>query len=907
MEVCGWGGLPRAAFAQDRDAVTTPCASCQAFSLAPGAVAALPDHLAGARVLIRIAPGTPRAEWTAALGTVTDRGGIAGLHVTGVPGPGDPALDAGAAILLMDAPDDDPDRAAFDLKRALTTARGRDAQTRLVLAAAPATLAALRERGLGSYLDAFLPVTPAIALADDLLVPLAAGGLRVWRLPDGVTAARDLLRLAAALQDWLPGGLVPVAGRALRCGADRSLPVLLNPQTLDLVAMSRECPLSAAVSSDIPGARAERLEIGAVSLFRVRVDGGDRFAAGVDVAAARRLTIEEIIARHQAAAARQRAQVQTSIAEGSLTLTFEAPGFVAPITITSQTTIFEDRRPTQGPGTKGPGTQGPATQGPPDQGRVELRQRDIRVNGVLLTARGGVPRLPIIEPERAAAPPLAITLSDVYRYRLAGRERSNGRDCYVVSFQPRDRGAPLHEGRAWIDAVTFGMVRVSAAQTGLRGPITASEQVDDFTGDGAGGWRLARSSVRQTYEGASVRTPIHRLVIIDRVEVNPADFESRRAAAYASSDVMLRDTPQGYRYLTAAGTSQKAENGTASAPAVERVVAGRADQIRTLAFGVIVDPNITRPLPFAGLSYVDFNLFGTGTQFSGFFGGSYGQLAFSAPSIRGSRWQLAGRAFGIATSYNDRAFEGGREQYTLDIRQRPAQAAVWVLRPLTPRSALRLEYDWDYTKFDRADVTDAAFAVPRNQSAHALRIGLDVQRAGWQGALWGSHAGRVGWRRWGLPGAAGYDPRHGAYQRFGATLLRSQALSPRVTTRIEAAVMGGRNLDRFSRFAFGTFDNRLHGYPSALVRYDRGAVLRTAVAWTAARVLRLDLFADTAQVRDPGFGPGLRNYTGFGAAVEAPAPFGTLLALEWGFGLQGVNSSGGRGTHVVRISGYKVF
>jgi hypothetical protein len=137
--------------------------------------------------------------------------------------------------------------------------------------------------------------------------------------------------------------------------------------------------------------------------------------------------------------------------------------------------------------------------------------------------------------------------------------------------------------------------------------------------------------------------------------------------------------------------------------------------------------------------------------------------------------------------------------------------------------------------------------------------------------------------------------------------LRSQALSKRVTTRIEGAVMGGRDLDRFSRFAFGTFDNRLHGYPSALVRYDRGAVLRTAVAWSAAKVLRLDGFADTAEVHDPGFGPGLRNYTGFGAAVEAPAPFGTLVAVEWGFGLQGVNTTGGRGTHVVRISGYKVF
>jgi len=119
--------------------------------------------------------------------------------------------------------------------------------------------------------------------------------------------------------------------------------------------------------------------------------------------------------------------------------------------------------------------------------------------------------------------------------------------------------------------------------------------------------------------------------------------------------------------------------------------------------------------------------------------------------------------------------------------------------------------------------------------------------------------------------------------------------------------MAGSDLDRFSRFAFGTFDNRLRGYPAALVRYDRGAVLRTAVAWSVARVLRLDGFFDTAQVHDPGFGRGLRNYTGFGAAVEAPAPFGTLLAAEWGFGVQGVNASGRRGTHVVRISGYKVF
>jgi hypothetical protein len=119
--------------------------------------------------------------------------------------------------------------------------------------------------------------------------------------------------------------------------------------------------------------------------------------------------------------------------------------------------------------------------------------------------------------------------------------------------------------------------------------------------------------------------------------------------------------------------------------------------------------------------------------------------------------------------------------------------------------------------------------------------------------------------------------------------------------------MGGDHLDRFSRYAFGTFDNRLHGYPSALIRYDHGGVLRTAVAWAAAKAVRIDGFVDTAAVHDPSFSHGLRNYTGIGAALEAPAPFRTLLAVEWGYGLRGVNTDGSLGTHVVRLTGYKVF
>jgi hypothetical protein len=628
-----------------------------------------------------------------------------------------------------------------------------------------------------------------------------------------------------------------------------------------------------------PAAGVERLTLATGdAILRVTVrDAQDRFAEGVQVVGSRPLTVQEIVARHQAAAARQAAAVHELISSGTLTLSFEAPGFPAPVTITSQAVIYASGD------------------------RVELEQRAVRVNGLELKG-GGVPRLPIIEPERVASPPLTITLTGLYRYALAGRETIDGTPCYVVTFEPEAAGGvSLFRGRAWIAMDSFAMVKVAGTQTGLRGPIVASEQVDRFREARPAIWLLARSDVRQTYEGAAHRTPIHRVLSIASQEINPADFSARRQAAYASPSVMLRETPQGYRYLRKDRTAEPP--GSEAAPAT----AGRADRVRTLAAGVIIDPNISVPLPFAGISYVDFDLFGTGTQLNAFFGGTYGQLAFSMPSVGGSRWQFAGRAFGIASSYNDRAFIGGREQYDQDIRQRPAQASIWLLRPLTNRISLRIGYDLDYTHFGAGEATAPAFGVPAHQVVHAARVALEAQRSGWNGSAWWSPARRSGWRAWGTPGSGEYDPAQRDFQRYGVSLARSAVLTPRLAGRIETAWMSGRDLDRFSRYSFGTFDNRLRGYPSALIRYDRGGVVRTALAWGTSGFLRVDGFVDSAAVHDPGFGRGLRNYTGVGAAVEVPAPFGTLLAVEWGYGIRGVNGDGSLGTHVVRVSGFKVF
>ncbi|HET7617030.1 MAG TPA: hypothetical protein VFK20_00870 [Vicinamibacterales bacterium] len=873
-----------------------PCAACAVLVLSPAQAGDAPERLDGLRLLLRVEASAPASEWADAFQSLRRRGGRVGFDVVGVPDSSSPLLTAGGDALVLEPGHGDPDTIALALQRAFVQARGASTATTLVLAGGPDVIDALNARGLDAYVDAYLtlgdgrdrdaglrhPVwraTPlpsgGIARLENVNAILISGGntrddVHAWSVPEDPAMARRVMGAAAALQSWFPHELVPIGDGALTC-AGTALPTFLNPRTLDRVAIVSGCQTSARIETAAATKDVDRIEIGGVQLARVRSEAG--VAETTDVRGARALTVEEIVARHQAQAARQTSAIQSSIAAGTLTLTFEAPGFSAPITVTSRTTVFAGRDAT------------------------DVLQEDVRVNGAAYRA-SGIPRLPIIEPERVAQLPLAIALSGAYRYRLAGRQTVDDRSCYVVAFTPGDGRRSGFAGRAWIDTATFAIVRLSAVQTGLSGPITASEQTDDYRPTDDGWWLLARSDVRQTYEGAGFRTPIHRLLIVDRQEVNPADYEVRRGEAYASGAIMLRDTPDGYRYL------QRTGDATAS-PSTARVVGDRAARVRTVLFGVLRDPNISEPLPFAGLSYVDFDLFGTGTQFTGVLAGSYAQAAFSSPSLFGTRWRAGGRAFAIAVPYNDRLFDDGREQYDQNVRQRPAEASVWIVRPLGSRVSLRAGYAFSFTQYRAADTTSPAFLVPADQIVHAMRIGVDVERAGWQLSAWWAPARRSGWRAWGFdPG----DRAHGAtFQRYGADARRSMAWSPRLATRLEASWMSGRDLDRFSRYTFGTFDNPLRGYPSALVRYDRGAVARGAIAWAAGRSIRLDGFVDTALVHDPGFGRGYRSFTGVGSGLEMPAPFGLLVAAEWGHGFQGVGTTGRRGTNVLRLTAYKIF
>ena len=474
---------------------------------------------------------------------------------------------------------------------------------------------------------------------------------------------------------------------------------------------------------------------------------------------------------------------------------------------------------------------------------VEIEQQDIRVNG-LAFGGGRVPRLPIIEPERVASVPLAIELTDVYRYALAGTQTMEGTLCYVVRFAPAAGGRTLFRGTAWIAADDFGLVKVAATQVGLRGPIVSSDQVDTFARvDGV--WLLRESRVNQIYEGAAHRTPIERVMTLDRTDADPVNFESRRASVYASPNVMVRDTPQGYRYLRRGDPDERREPLAVPAIALERP----ATRVRTVALGMIADPNISHPLPFACLSYVDFDLLGTGTQFNGFFGGR--SARWRSPCLRSRA--AAGRSPG-ARSQSHRPSTIVRSMEALSGTKRTSGSVPRRLRcgRCAADAALTLRVAYDSNTFTTARRHHRT-GVRRAGVSRSTRRASRSKGSGMDGPL-----ARGGHRPSASAGGCGETPRRP---------LRSRASRLPALWRVAGALHGrdaGARRARRDRLARRPpprsiqplFVRRVRQSPARLSRRAhplRSRRDRPRRDWVvAAARLRIDGFADAAFVRDPG-------------------------------------------------------
>ena len=587
------------------------------------------------------------------------------------------------------------------------------------------------------------------------------------------------------------------------------------------------------------------------------------------VAGDRTMPVEEILRRLQAREDAQRRAIESWEAVNATHLRFQSGTGVATVEATFEGPYFQHR--------------GEA---------ADWAWEEFYVNGVRWRGKR-IPEIPLIQPEKAVALPLEILFGRDYAYRLRGTAEVDGRDCWVVDFEPVPgadvEAGNLYQGTVWIDRALYRRVRTRALQLGLEGEVISNEETQIYTpvdADGEpAGWEEAafvlplRVVAQQVFSLLNGSTAVEKETVLSAVRLNPPDFEERRRAMLASETTMVRDTETGLRYLVA-----DEETG-------ERIVQEGYDQDRLfLAGGVFYDDSLDYPLPLGGVNYFSFDFRGTGAQANVFFAGLLLNGTLSDPDFFGTRFDAGVDIFAIGIPFTNEQFRDGEESPGEDVEVRPARLGLTLGRPLGAFAKVNLAYGLGHSKFGRADDTAEDFVVPEDHLTHTVGLSARYNRSGWRLRLGGDWNHRSTWEAWGLPGQP-FDPDTQDYTRWSATVAKNFHLPKFQRVGLDLDYVDGSNLDRFSKYSFGFFSGvRVHGFQSAKVRAESAYGAHGSYGFEFGEVFRLELVADTVWATDEESGLDNDLLAGAGFVGQFLGPWQTLVQIDLGVPIEGDDS-----------------
>lgn len=790
------------------------------------------------------------------------------------------------AAVELQASGDDPRRAAFLLKMAAAEVRARDGGIPIVLAGPAATEArrdavltpdvapsidalllpdgtdpVATDRWLAAHdpgaalVQPFVPLTGDAPAAQFARHELARTGTAVSTGAYSVSpsALAAVWPVAVRLRDLYAGDVAPVTLAAgalvLRAGgqdvtATRAPRVLYNLGTLGtylLLATSATTPETLEVSIVVPSAGAVVVRDALTgrdhpALRTTRDDAAQRTDATIvlpgpgtwlvdfnrgaeagfiqqeDVTGARTLSVEEILARHQARQAMERDASPRYVMDGRIQQYFRPtvtdPGYDV-ITVNR---FFVDR------------VDG-----------TEWEEREFSVNG----AKFGEPRppFPLLQPEKVLTPPLQIELDARYRYRLQGSERIGEHDTWVVAFEPQRKGQSLYRGTVWIDKATYARVRQQAAQTALSAPVISNDEVQDFApvraADGRDVWLPSKLYNQQLILIAGRNLLVERRITFTGYAIAPDDFAAQRQAARGGARTMYRDTDAGVRYFVKDGD--------------QRVVSDIATtRARALALGVTVDPGFGYPLPIGGINYLNFRFRGRqDTQVAVLFAGVLAAGNIQRPKALFGKVDASIDFFAIAPPATDRLFGPGGEREDQSLLTWPLSTGLNLGWQATTYQRVSGQYLFRFDGYVRNSTTAEDFVTPTSTVSNGVGLLYEYRRGGYALTANGTWSRRASWRPWGDPDALTATPA--SYTKYQAVATKVFYLGPFSKVIVNGAYFGGDSLDRFSQYQFGLFDDtKIHGVPSAGVRYGELAMARGQYSFNILDQYRMDLFVDQA-------------------------------------------------------------
>jgi hypothetical protein len=235
----------------------------------------------------------------------------------------------------------------------------------------------------------------------------------------------------------------------------------------------------------------------------------------------------------------------------------------------------------------------------------------------------------------------------------------------------------------------------------------------------------------------------------------------------------------------------------------------------------------------------------------------------------------------MAVPGNDIVFDADGERRAERVLTFPFSTGANVGYQMGAFQKVKLGYQFRYDAYLRDRETADGFLPPASSATHGLSLDYQFTRRGYTVRAAAGAYRRTGWRAWGFEDALA--PPRPRYDRYSAGLTKDFYPGRFQTIRASLAWYGGRQLDRFSMYQFGLFDEvRMHGVPAAGVRFPELTLARGSYSFNVFDIYRLDVFVDRAWARDPDDRGVWRSITGTGVALNFRAPWHTMLRADIG-------------------------
>jgi len=503
----------------------------------------------------------------------------------------------------------------------------------------------------------------------------------------------------------------------------------------------------------------------------------------------------------------------------------------------------------------------------------ELLQKEVRLNGVRANLVGEV-QLPLIESRQSVSLPVALSLSEHYRYRDGGPAGPGRRLLRVEPVSPE----PLaYTGELEVEEATGRILVERRERNDLPGTVKSEREILTYGAVAPGVWRPVSVKTYERWVSTDGVVQVQRRFTYRDFTLNSDRFLTEREAARASKDTMLKVTPEGARYFT------RQEDGT------RKIDEKAKSSGRALAGLVLVEPGMTPPvMPLGGFVYFDYNAFGKGVQVNTLVAGVFNTVNLAIPRGLGG-FDVSANAMGLLLKGTDRPVVNGKLADRDGVGRRFGMAGVELGHDLGLGFRLEGRGDFLYDDYSEGETKyrTPGYALPPS--------GLTKM-----GTLQGSWLFRGfqirGFHGWGKRPEGTYGtaadpqivPEGGDFKRYGGSLGLDREVKPGFWFHGEAGWVGGRAFDRFNSLDVGGLGSmvRIAGIRSNAIAADQVSYAKTALAIPTGPNLRLSVSLEHGRARglDDGKTYGV---TGLGLAGDLPGFWWfTSVRVDLGVGLQ---------------------